>query len=247
MSKLGNVRVRKNSGAVVGSRRMINLIEGANITLTVADDSPGDEVDVTIAAAAAGGTVDVSKNSGAIISTQPELNFIEGANITLTIADDPGNSECDITIASAASGQAWVDQFFPVMTPDSHKELYAALLLPDNEDTTVYQTFMIPDDITTITTAHIKIIAEGTGNLRWQCDTAMSACGEDFETHTDTIGATTTAVTTDEHECIDITAALTAATGGDLVGIQFIRTASNADDTVDADAFYLGILIQGSI
>ena len=194
MSKLGNVNIRKNTGAPIGSRNRLNLIEGGGVALTVLDDDAGDEVDVTIAATS-----------------------------------------------------YWVDQFFPVMTPDAHKGAYAALLLPDDEDTTVYQTFMIPDDIATITTAHIKIIAEGTGNLRWQCDTAMSACGEDFETHTDSIGATTTAVTTDEHECIDISDALTDATGGDLVGIQFIRTASNAGDTVDADAFYLGILIQGSI
>lgn len=249
MSKLGNIRIRKNSGAIVGSRRLVNLIEGTNVTLTVADDNVGDEVDVTIASAAAGGSIVVRKNTGADVGTQPRLNFIEGANITLTIADDAGDSEIDITIASAASGEAWVDQFFPVMTPDSHKGAYAALLLPDNEDTTIYQTFFIPDDITTITNAVVLIITEGIGNLRWQCDTAAATCTEDFETHTDSIGATETPVGTygDEVECIDISDALTDTTGGDVVGIQWIRTASNVGDTVDADVFYLGILIQGSI
>ena len=190
------------------------------------------------------GNVNVRKNTGAPISSRNRLNLIEGAGVSLTILDDDAGDEVDITITSASQ---WLDQFFPAATPDSHKGAYAAILLPDGEDTTIYQTFMIPNDITTITTAHIKVIPEGTGNLRWQCDTAMSACGEDFETHTDSIGADVTAVTTDEHECIDISDALTDATGGDLVGIQFIRTGSNAGDTVDADAFYLGILIQGVV
>lgn len=44
------VNVRKNSTGSVFTRRRINLIEGTGITLTVADDSPNDEVDVTITA-----------------------------------------------------------------------------------------------------------------------------------------------------------------------------------------------------
>ena len=50
------VAVRKNSGANVGTRRRINLIEGSNVTLTVADDAVNEEVDVTIAAS--GGAAD---------------------------------------------------------------------------------------------------------------------------------------------------------------------------------------------
>ena len=249
MSKLGNVKVRKNTGALVGTRRQLNLIEGANVTLTIADDNTSDEVDITIASAAAGGSIVVRKNSGADVGTRPRLNFIEGANITLTVADDAGDSEVDITIASAASGEAWVDQFFPAVDPDSHKGAYAAVTLTDGIDVTVYQTFMIPDDITTITNAVVMIITEGVGNMRWQCDTAAATCTEDFETHTDAIAATDTPVGTygDEVECIDISAALTDATGGDVVGIQWIRLGSHANDTVDADVYYLGILIQGSI
>jgi hypothetical protein len=43
------VTLRKNSGANVGTRRRINIIEGANISVTEADDAGGDEVDVTLA------------------------------------------------------------------------------------------------------------------------------------------------------------------------------------------------------
>lgn len=54
LDAIARVTVRKNTGgADVGSRRRLNLIEGANITLTVADDAGSEEVDVTIAAAGA--------------------------------------------------------------------------------------------------------------------------------------------------------------------------------------------------
>lgn len=54
---LGNnarVAVSKN-GSLVGTRRKINFIEGTNVTLTIADDSGNEEVDVTIASSGSGG------------------------------------------------------------------------------------------------------------------------------------------------------------------------------------------------
>jgi hypothetical protein len=50
--------VSKNSGANVNAanRSVLNFIEGTNITLTIADDAAGDEVDITIAASGGGGT-----------------------------------------------------------------------------------------------------------------------------------------------------------------------------------------------
>ncbi|MCX7862111.1 MAG: hypothetical protein N2449_03890, partial [Bacteroidales bacterium] len=43
-----------NSGTDVGTRNRLNLIQGANVTLTVADDAANDEIDVTIAATSSG-------------------------------------------------------------------------------------------------------------------------------------------------------------------------------------------------
>jgi hypothetical protein len=53
--KSDKVIVRKNSAGSDFIRRRLNLIEGSNVTLTVADDSANNEVDVTIAAASGGG------------------------------------------------------------------------------------------------------------------------------------------------------------------------------------------------
>ncbi|MCL6579911.1 MAG: hypothetical protein K6T73_11155, partial [Candidatus Bathyarchaeota archaeon] len=48
------VKIRKN-GVDIGVRRAVNLIEGSNVTLTLADDAVNEEVDVTIAASGGGG------------------------------------------------------------------------------------------------------------------------------------------------------------------------------------------------
>jgi hypothetical protein len=52
VTKSENSIVRKNSTGSDFRRRRLNFVEGSNITLTVADDSTDNEVDVTIAAAA---------------------------------------------------------------------------------------------------------------------------------------------------------------------------------------------------
>lgn len=46
----GFLKTRKNSSGSVFSRGRLNLVEGSNVTLTVADDAANDEIDVTVAA-----------------------------------------------------------------------------------------------------------------------------------------------------------------------------------------------------
>lgn len=85
------VNVRKNSGADVGARRRLNFIEGSNVTLTVTDDGAGEEVDITIAAATAGGTVNIDDNDAAQ-GTAGTLDF--GNGIVATVAA----SEAEISL-----------------------------------------------------------------------------------------------------------------------------------------------------
>jgi len=50
------IAVRRNStGGDIGTRRRINFIEGTNVTITVADDSTDNELDVTISSTGGGG------------------------------------------------------------------------------------------------------------------------------------------------------------------------------------------------
>lgn len=53
---MGFVRtIIRKAGTLIGVRRTLNLIEGTNVTLTIADDSINDRVNVTIAASGGGG------------------------------------------------------------------------------------------------------------------------------------------------------------------------------------------------
>jgi len=53
MSMIFNI-IRK-AGTLIGKRKTLNFIEGSNVTLTVADDSANDKIDITIASTGGGG------------------------------------------------------------------------------------------------------------------------------------------------------------------------------------------------
>lgn len=52
-------RTRINSGGSVSTRRRLNVIAGANVSLSIADDPANDETDVTITSTASGGSGDI--------------------------------------------------------------------------------------------------------------------------------------------------------------------------------------------
>jgi hypothetical protein len=55
LDAIAKTKVRKNSGGVdVGARRRLNFIEGSGITLTITDDSPNEEIDITIVSTGGG-------------------------------------------------------------------------------------------------------------------------------------------------------------------------------------------------
>ena len=88
------VGVRKNSTGSVFSRRRLNLIEGTNVTLTVADDSGNEEVDITINASTSGGSAHIIKENGSPLTARSGLNFATG----LIATDDAGNDETDVNL-----------------------------------------------------------------------------------------------------------------------------------------------------
>ena len=156
----GDVTVRKNSGSDVGTRPRLNFIEGSNISLTVADDSGDDEVDVTVAATIPTDEITVRKNSGSDVGTRPRINFIEGSNVTLTVADDAGSNEVDVTIAASGGGASVTSVF------SAHRNA-AGLAIPNSStamtfDTEDYKdsdyTFSAPGDEITIDTTGTYLI-----------------------------------------------------------------------------------------
>lgn len=85
--------LRKNSTGSDFARRRVNLIEGGNITITVADDSAGNEIDVTIAAA--GG-------SGSPGGTGTEIQYRGGASTFSAVANSAVGTAGNLTLGTGA-------------------------------------------------------------------------------------------------------------------------------------------------
>jgi hypothetical protein len=124
------VRVAK-AGVLVGTRARLNLIEGAGVTITVADDSGDDEIDITISAGV-GGKIrlpDGAQNDLALALEDEEglgfyrsatmeihwpsettgdgglwMNFYNGGYLWNVAKDDTGVAELDLYDETFAAG-----------------------------------------------------------------------------------------------------------------------------------------------
>lgn len=196
-----------------------------------------------------GNTIIARLGVGADQGPQPRISIVQGPNMVITVVNDPAQNEIDITFSSVGGGGTdWLDQFFAAETTNESKGTYPSFVLVDGEDVTYRQLFMIPSDIVTVVRAAVVVIPNAGGDLYWSCATNFGqiCANEGYQTNTDSIALNASTLTQDEIECIDISAALTGGAGGDLVGIEFTRDATDALDTINEDVHYLGIIIQGS-
>ena len=73
----------QKAGTAIGTRRALNLIEGANVTLTVVDDAGNDRVNVTVAAASGASTHNLlSATHPDTVVAAPVLGDLVAANGT---------------------------------------------------------------------------------------------------------------------------------------------------------------------
>jgi len=105
---VSNIIVKK-AGTTIGTRAGINLIEGANVTITVTDDAGNGEVDITIASSGeGGGSGHTIQDEGIGLTARTNLNFV-GAGVTVT--DEEGSNTTKVTIAGGG-----IDTTTPVVT-----------------------------------------------------------------------------------------------------------------------------------
>jgi hypothetical protein len=89
------VGIRKNGAGSTFSRRRINFIEGSGVTLTVADDSGNEEVDVTIASTAA--NVVYRKTTTKTVNTTTSETDLLNAEITIAAGAMSTNKTARLT------------------------------------------------------------------------------------------------------------------------------------------------------
>jgi hypothetical protein len=133
-----------------------------------------------------------------------------------------------------------------VSDPDGNIGRHAAIVLTDGVDVTCRFEIKIPSHFQELVRARIVLVAGGTGNLRRSVNTEFGkVCADEaYNTHTDSIAAGEVAVTLNELECVDVAAAFTGIAQNDLVGLEFTRHGSHANDTVNANCYLLAFNMQ---
>lgn len=126
--------VVEHNGAAIGTRGTLNLIDGANVTLTVADNATSDRIDVTVAATAPGtGTVtsvglalpaSVFNVTGSPVTASGTLDATFAGQSANTVLAGPSSGT-----ANAPSFRALVPADVPVFLPSG--STHAAGAVPD--------------------------------------------------------------------------------------------------------------------
>ena len=155
-----------------------------------------------------------------------------------------GNGLC-ITDGGTDTMTPWI--FIPVPNPDASIGQHQGAQLLDGVDTVVGLEAYVPRIFQQLVTAHavvLQIDDAASGNMVWTVATDFGTiCTQSYNTHEDTAGATT-AITQNELECLDVSAAFTALAASDLVGFEFTRDGDHASDTLDAPCLLLGLRLR---
>lgn len=106
-----------------------------------------------------------------------------------------------------------------VVTGDKGKR--PAILLQNATDR-AYLGFHIPQDFTSLTSFKVVLIVQATGTIDWTANSEIGANTEVYNIHTDTTTADGLAVTANEVQEVDVSAALTPIAVGDYVGLEFM-------------------------
>lgn len=116
-------------------------------------------------------------------------------------------------------------------------------IFPDLSDCAAYGAFYIPSDYASSMTVKAVVQAGSAGNLYGNHIVYSGANGEAYNTHTDTTGLTTAAVT--ENVIAEIfSVSATSIAAGDYVSLYFTRYGSNASDTITDTVYFKGWLVS---
>ena len=179
-----------------------------------------------------------------IASANAESNTVKdnrlSNNVTAAIRENGTNTMTEeLWCPVVNSGPAAAAESFAVYG------LRPVTVLVNGADNYAYAALQVPREIHQLLEADWIVIPGASGNIVWQAATNYGKiCTQSYITHDGSIGSTTTAVTQNVLECLDITAALASLDGSDNAGLQFYRNGTNQSDTVDADCYAVGLRLR---
>jgi len=183
-------------------------------------------------------------NSGGINMVRIAHYDIDAAGTVTNLTDDRDFCQYSIGIRSR---QFLVPALVGLDGGSTTRVAYSGLTLPDGVDIYTFSGFSVPSDFKSTMTvrAVLRAAAGGGGNIYAQSETYYRQCGEVDTTHTDNTGvlaayALSAPATVD---CI-MPVSMASAAVGDIVDLRFRRAGGNALDTVNADVYFKGWLVE---
>ena len=136
--------------------------------------------------------------------------------------------------------------FIPANNPDGTIGYHYGIVMTDGLTVYTYTEIYIPLDSVEVLTVEAIIVSNGTGNMRRHVFSEFGKLrgSELFNTTSDSIGGSQVAVVVNVLDNILLNGALTGVEPGDLVGMAFLREGGSGLDTVDADVYFMGILVR---
>lgn len=136
--------------------------------------------------------------------------------------------------------------FVPVPNPNSYIGRHPSEILTDGIEMLSRIELYVPLEFQELVMLEAVVVALGTGNMRTSVASNYGkiCSGEDYNQSSASIAEYNEPVTINDLECVNISGAVAGIAAGDLAGIEFVRHADDALDTVDADVHFLGIRMR---
>ena len=134
---------------------------------------------------------------------------------------------------------------------DSHAQVsisnigdHVSVMMAANQDVDVRFNFRVPSVFHELIRSRLEVVpTAATPTLRWGVTTDWAACGEAYNTGTDSIATADEDLTQNEVECLNLDAAFDGIAAGDHVGVTFSRNGAHANDDA-GDTHILGFWMQ---
>ncbi len=118
-----------------------------------------------------------------------------------------------------------------------------AVDMPDSALCWAASYFSIPEDYASGLTVEAVVNPEAAGNVYSSLEASYGSCGQAYDTHTDSVAYSATAISTGTYNCVNSTS-LSSAAVSDIVTLRYFRNATDALDTVGATVEALGFFVE---